>query len=187
MAALVEQLKAPGVGLEFLAGELQGSHAPSGIVFTVLAAPSGREREYIRDRTLEGHESGRTRGKSIGGASVTDDHMLSMALHLRSQEMSLRDVASQLVITKGEKKGQHPSPAARPSQVGRGSAAAAGPAGASSAVVATPATVSNRDSRPCVGFGLSSAQSVLPCDSGGGSALVGRSVQHALPRRPVRR
>ena len=69
------------------------------------------EREYIRDRTLEGQESARTRGKNIGGATVTDDHMLSMALHLRGQELSLRDIASRLVITKGKKKGQHPSPA----------------------------------------------------------------------------
>ena len=80
-------------------------------MFTVLAAMSGMEREYIRDRTLEGHESARTRGKTIGGAGVTDDDMLSMALHLRSQEMSLRDIAARLVITKGAKKGQHPSPA----------------------------------------------------------------------------
>ncbi len=60
-----------------LTGELQGSHDPSGVVFTVLAALSGMEREYIRDRTLEGHtleghESARARGKSIGGAAVTD-------------------------------------------------------------------------------------------------------------------
>ena len=100
-----------GIGLEFLTGELQGSHDPAGVLFTVLAALSGMEREYIRDRTLEGQESARIRGKSIGGASVTDNHMLSMALHLRSQEMSLRDIASQLVVTKGKKKGQHPSPA----------------------------------------------------------------------------
>jgi hypothetical protein len=40
---------------------------------------SGMEREYIRDRTLEGHESTRLRGKGIGGASVTDDDMLDMA------------------------------------------------------------------------------------------------------------
>jgi hypothetical protein len=32
-------------------------------------------------------------------------------LHLRGQELSLRDIASRLVITKGKKKGQHPSPA----------------------------------------------------------------------------
>jgi len=50
-------------------------------------------------------------GKTIGGASVTDDSMLAMALLLRGQELSLRDIAAQLVITKGKKKGQHPSPA----------------------------------------------------------------------------
>ncbi|MFJ2033200.1 recombinase family protein [Streptosporangium sp. NPDC087985] len=111
LAALAEQLKAADIGLEFLTGELQGSHDPSGIVFTVLAALSGMEREYIRDRTLEGHESARTRGKTIGGAAVTDDAMLAVALHLREQELSLRDIAARLVISKGKKKGQHPSPA----------------------------------------------------------------------------
>jgi hypothetical protein len=34
-----------------------------------------------------------------------------MALHLRDQEVSLRDIAKRLVITIGKKKGQHPSPA----------------------------------------------------------------------------
>ncbi|MET8163778.1 hypothetical protein ABZT34_05860 [Streptomyces sp. NPDC005329] len=34
-----------------------------------------------------------------------------MALHLRDQEMSLRDIAKRLVITTGGKKGQHPSAA----------------------------------------------------------------------------
>lgn len=111
LATLAEELKVHGVGLEFLTGELKGSHDPSGVVFTVLAALSGMEREYIRDRTLEGHESARRRGKTIGGASVTDEAMLSMALHLREQNMSLRDIAAKLVITKGAKKGQHPSPA----------------------------------------------------------------------------
>jgi hypothetical protein len=44
LAALAEQLRAAGIGLEFLTGELQGSHDPSGLVFTVLAALSGMER-----------------------------------------------------------------------------------------------------------------------------------------------
>jgi DNA invertase Pin-like site-specific DNA recombinase len=111
LAMLAEELKASDVGLEFLSGELMGSHDPSGIVFTVLAAMSGMEREYIRDRTLEGHESARKRGKTIGGASVTDDDMLFTALRLRDEELSLRDIAARLVISKGAKKGQHPSPA----------------------------------------------------------------------------
>ncbi|MFJ8794152.1 recombinase family protein [Streptomyces sp. NPDC102462] len=111
LAMLAEELKASDVGLEYLTGELKGSHDPSGIVFTVLAAMCGMEHEYIRDRTLEGHESARKRGKTIGGAGATDPDMLSMALHLRDQEMSLRDIAKRLVITTGTKKGQHPSPA----------------------------------------------------------------------------
>ncbi|WP_208759001.1 hypothetical protein [Microbispora triticiradicis] len=37
--------------------------------------------------------------------------MLSMALHLREQNLSLRDIARRLVITKGKRKGRHPSPA----------------------------------------------------------------------------
>ena len=68
------------------------------------------EREYIRDRTLEGNESARARGRAIGGAAVTDDAMLAVALHLRAQELSLRDSAARLVISTGKKKGQHPSP-----------------------------------------------------------------------------
>ncbi len=112
LAALAEQLRAADIGLEFLTGELQGSNDPSGVVFTVLAALSGMEREYIRDKTLEGHESARARGKVIGGAAVTDPAMLSMALHLRGQgDTSLRDIAGKLVITTGKKKGRHPSPA----------------------------------------------------------------------------
>jgi hypothetical protein len=37
--------------------------------------------------------------------------MLTVALHLRGQELSLRDIAGRLVISAGKKKGQHPSPA----------------------------------------------------------------------------
>jgi DNA invertase Pin-like site-specific DNA recombinase len=112
LVELAEQLKTSDIGLEFLTGELQGQHDPSGIVFTVLAALSGMDREYVRDRTLEGHESARVRGKAIGGATVTNEAMLSHALHLRDQQgLSLRDIAARLVITQGKKKGQHPSPA----------------------------------------------------------------------------
>lgn len=39
------------------------------------------------------HGSARARGKAIGGAVVTDDAMLGMALHLRKQNLSLRHIA----------------------------------------------------------------------------------------------
>jgi hypothetical protein len=37
--------------------------------------------------------------------------MLAVALPLRGQELSLRDIVARLVIATGRKKGQHPSPA----------------------------------------------------------------------------
>ena len=37
--------------------------------------------------------------------------MIFIALHMRGQELSLRDIAARLVIATGKKKGQHPSPA----------------------------------------------------------------------------
>jgi DNA invertase Pin-like site-specific DNA recombinase len=113
LAALAEQLRAAGIGLEFLTGELQGSHDPSGIVSTVLSALSGSEREYIRDRTLEGHESARDRGKAIGGAAVTDDAMLAVALHLRGQELSLRDIAARARHLHRQEEGPAPLPSDR--------------------------------------------------------------------------
>ena len=37
--------------------------------------------------------------------------MLAVPIHLRGQEMRLRDIAARLVIATGKKKGEHPSPA----------------------------------------------------------------------------
>ncbi|WP_433136416.1 hypothetical protein ACQPZ8_29980 [Actinomadura nitritigenes] len=70
---------------------------------------SGRTGWAARDATP--HRTQSKANKTIGGATVTDDAMLSMALHLRDQQLRPRDVAARLVITKGKKKGQHPSPA----------------------------------------------------------------------------
>ncbi|WP_245790717.1 recombinase family protein [Streptomyces monashensis] len=85
LALLTDELKASDVGLEFLTGELKGSYDPSEIVFTMFSAMSGMERKYIRDGTLEDHESARKRGRTIDGAGVTDEDILSMALHLRTR------------------------------------------------------------------------------------------------------
>ena len=55
--------------------------------------------------------------KAIGGAAVTDDAMLAVALHLRGQELSLREIADRLGIAAGKKRGggcgRGPRPACR--------------------------------------------------------------------------
>ncbi|MFB7532166.1 recombinase family protein [Streptomyces sp. NPDC056178] len=110
LSMLAEQLKSGGADLELLTGELKGSHDPSGVVFTVLAATSGMECEYLRDRILEGHESARKRGRTAGGVGATDNGMPPMAFHLRGRRTSLRNIAKRLVITTGTDKGRHLSP-----------------------------------------------------------------------------
>jgi hypothetical protein len=62
-------------------------------VFTVLATFPGMEREYIRDRTLEGHESARKRADHRRGQRHRQRHAV-MARHLRDQDLSLRDIGS---------------------------------------------------------------------------------------------
>jgi len=71
LAALAEQLRAAGIGLEFLTGSCRLAR-PSGSCSP--CSPRCRDGARVhRDRTLEGHESARARGKSIGGAAVTDE------------------------------------------------------------------------------------------------------------------
>ncbi|GAA3466391.1 hypothetical protein GCM10018965_009430 [Nonomuraea roseola] len=43
---------------------------------------------------------------AIGKATAIDPAMLSMALRLRDQDLSLREIASRLVITQGAKRGR---------------------------------------------------------------------------------
>ncbi|MFE0256217.1 hypothetical protein [Streptomyces sp. NPDC059010] len=64
----------------FLTGPLQGRHDPVGhgaALFAFFAAMAEAERDYIRDKTLEGHETARTKGRAIGCVKVTDHDMLA--------------------------------------------------------------------------------------------------------------
>lgn len=112
---VAEELRDAEIELEFLTGPLAGKHDPSGhgaALFAFFAAMAESERDYIRDKTLEGQETARKNGKAIGGVKVSDDDMLATALRLRDQEhLSLREIASRLVIRTGKKRGQRPAPA----------------------------------------------------------------------------
>ena len=70
------------------------------------------EREYIRDKTLEGHEAARApREVDRRDPPSRTAATLAAALHLRDQELSLREIAERLATSTGKKKGQHPSAA----------------------------------------------------------------------------
>jgi len=112
---VAEELRDAEIELEFLSGPLAGKHDPAGrgaALFAFFAAMAESERDYIREKTLEGQEIARAKGKAIGGVPVSDSDMLATAVRLRDTEhLSLREIASRLVIRTGKKRGRHPSPA----------------------------------------------------------------------------
>ncbi|WP_307797591.1 recombinase family protein [Streptomyces laculatispora] len=112
---VAEELRDAEIELEFLTGPLQGRHDPAGhgaALFAFFAAMAESERDYIRDKTLEGQETARAKGKAIGGVKVSDEDMLATALRLRDEEhFSLREIAARVVIRTGSKRGRHPAPA----------------------------------------------------------------------------
>lgn len=109
---IAEQLRLDGIQLEFLTGPLQGKHDPSGYgsaLFAFFAAMAETERDYIRDKTLEGMEVARNKGKAIGRPVVGTDDMATMAKALRDQGKSVPEIREQLIIPSGKHKGSHPS------------------------------------------------------------------------------
>ncbi|MFF3690967.1 recombinase family protein [Streptomyces sp. NPDC002187] len=98
---VADELRDAEIELEFLTGPLEGKHDPAGhgaALFSFFAAMAESERDYIRDKTLEGQETARSKGKAIGGTKVADEDMLATAFRLREEEhLSLREIASRLV------------------------------------------------------------------------------------------
>jgi hypothetical protein len=100
------------IELELLTGPLQGVYDPSGhgaALFAFFAGMAESEREYIREKSLEGQASARERGRHGGRPKVVDDDMAAYARSLRANGVPVPQIASKLVITSGKNKGKHPS------------------------------------------------------------------------------
>ena len=67
------------------------------------------EREYIREKSLEGQASARERGRHGGRPKVCDDDMIAYAQSLRARGVAVPDIARKLVIPSGKNRGGHPS------------------------------------------------------------------------------
>ncbi|MEU7688623.1 recombinase family protein [Streptomyces spectabilis] len=111
----VEELRKAGIALEFLSGPITGLYDPSdrhgqgAILFGVLAALSGAERTYMRERTLEGQESARRRGRTGGRPPSLDSGQIEYALALRAKGTPMKEIREKVVITRGKHAGRRPS------------------------------------------------------------------------------
>ncbi|MFF8506739.1 recombinase family protein [Streptomyces sp. NPDC015492] len=112
LLTIAEELRRADIELELLEGPLKGIHDPSGhgaALFAFFAGMAESEREYIREKTLEGQVSARDRGRHGGRPKVVDDDMAAYALSLREKGVPVAEIAQKLVIPSGKNKGQHPS------------------------------------------------------------------------------
>jgi len=71
-----------GAPIELLTGPLTGVYDPAGmgaILFAVLAVAAQLDRNYIREKTLEGQQAAAAKGNHGGRPKVIDDDMLIFA------------------------------------------------------------------------------------------------------------
>ncbi|MDI3418483.1 recombinase family protein [Streptomyces sp. B-S-A12] len=112
LLAIADELRHHDIQLELLTGPLQGVYDPSGhgaALFAFFAGMAESEREYIREKSLEGQPSARERGRQGGRPKAVDDDMAAYARSLRANGVSVPEIARNLVITSGKNQGKRPS------------------------------------------------------------------------------
>jgi DNA invertase Pin-like site-specific DNA recombinase len=112
LMTLAAALQADGIRLEVLTGALAGTWDPRGdgsLLFGVLAAAAGLDRNHRREKSIEGQRAAAAGGRRGGRPRVFDEGMTATALAMREQGMSVPEIAVSLVIPEGRNAGQHPS------------------------------------------------------------------------------
>ena len=112
LMTLAGALQAAGIQLELLSGPLTGIYDPSGMgamLFAVLAVAAQLDREYIREKTLEGQQAAAAKGNHGGRPKVIDDDMLTFAAALRDKGVPMPEIALKLTIRSGKNTGKNPS------------------------------------------------------------------------------
>ncbi|WP_405874707.1 recombinase family protein [Streptomyces zaomyceticus] len=112
LTALADHLTAHGLVLEMLAGPLPGIYDPTGpgkLLFGFFAAMAEKERENVRESTLEGLETAARKGKYGGWPPVITDDMLHTVLRRKALGKSVEQIQPALIIPTGKRKGQNSS------------------------------------------------------------------------------
>ncbi|MBT1189909.1 recombinase family protein [Streptomyces sp. CJ_13] len=112
LMTLSAELQAGGIQLELLTEPLTGIYDPDGmgaLFFAVLAVAGQIERNYIREKTLEGQVTAAAKGNHGGRPKVIDDDMLTFAVALKDKGVPVPEIAKKLTIKTGKNAGKHPS------------------------------------------------------------------------------
>lgn len=112
LMSLAADLQAADIQLELLTGPLVGIYDPHGVgsmLFAVLANAAQLDRNYIREKTLEGQQIAAAKGNHGGRPKVIDEDMLLFARALKDQGTPMKAIVKKLTIKTGKNAGEHPS------------------------------------------------------------------------------
>jgi DNA invertase Pin-like site-specific DNA recombinase len=112
LMTLATTLQAAGIQLVLLPGPLNGIYDPTGLgalLFAVCAVAVQLDRNYIREKTLEGQVTAAAKGNRGGRPKVIDDDMLTFARALRDSGTPVPLIAKKLTIKTGKNAGKNPS------------------------------------------------------------------------------
>lgn len=106
------ELQAGGIQLELLTGPLSGIYDPNGMgamFFAILAVAGQIERNYIREKTLEGQALAASKGNHGVRPKVIDEDMLIFAIALKGKDIPVPAIAKKLTIKVGKSVRKSPS------------------------------------------------------------------------------
>ena len=112
LMTLAGALHSAGIQLELLTGPMTGIYDPAGMgsmLFAVCAVAAQLDRDYIRDRTLEGQQAAAARGNHGGRPKVIDHDTLLYVRALRDAGTPMPKIARTVTINTGKNAGGHPS------------------------------------------------------------------------------
>lgn len=110
--ALASALQAAGIQLELLTGPLTGIYDLTGMgsmLFAVCAVAAQLDRDYIREKTLEGQRAAASRGNHGRRPKVLDGDGIIFARALRDRGVPIPEIARRVTIKTGRNAGKHPS------------------------------------------------------------------------------
>ena len=97
----LSDMKDRGIGICSVRQGFDTSTTMGEMMFQFVGILSSWEREMIRERTLAGLDRAKKEGKTLGRKTVIDDDKVSHIRKLRSIGRSLRDIASEVGVSKG--------------------------------------------------------------------------------------
>ena len=101
LVLFLSDMKDRGIGICSVRQGFDTSTSMGEIIFQFVGILSSWEREMIRERTLAGLERAKSEGKTLGRRKVTNDTMTAKIIELRTAKKSIRDIASEVGVSRG--------------------------------------------------------------------------------------